>query len=317
MNEITGIHHVTAITGDPQENLEFYTSVMGMRLVKRSVNQDMPDTYHLFYADADGNPGTDLTFFPWANSPRVQPGIGLAMEVSLAIPAASAPYWRQRLAELHVAIDGEEHRRGARTLLLHDPFGQPVALVETGDDRDFAAWSGSPVPAECQVRGLHSVRLWERDLALTHNLLVNVMGFHAMGEEGGWHRYGVGDGGSGKHLDIREMPTTERGRWGIGGIHHVAWRVADEATQLVVRDRIQNAHRRPTEVIDRFWFHSVYFLEPGGVLFEIATDGPGFAVDESPETLGEQLVLPPWLESRRAEIEAELPPLSMDTFRHS
>jgi glyoxalase family protein len=310
MNEITGIHHVTAITGDAQKNLDFYTRVMGMRLVKKSVNQDMPDTYHLFYADADGNPGTDLTFFPWAKSPLVQPGIGLAMEVSLAIPTGSADYWRQRLAEHGVDVDAEEDRRGDRALVLRDPFGQPVALVETSDRRDFTAWAESSVPAEHQVRGLHAVRLWERNLALTESLLVNVLGFHAMGDDNGWHRYGVGDGGSGKHLDIRELPTAERGRWGVGGIHHVAWRVADEDAQLVVRERIQSAHRRPTEVIDRFWFHSVYFLEPGGVLFEIATDGPGFAIDESPETLGEHLVLPPWLESRRAEIEEELPVLT-------
>jgi glyoxalase family protein len=309
MNEITGIHHVTAITGNAQANLDFYTSVLGMRLVKKSVNQDVPDTYHLFFADAAGNPGTDLTFFPWSDSPPVQPGIGLSMEVSLAIPAGSSIYWRQRLAEHDTAIDAEEDRRGEHTIRLRDPFGQPLALVETSDAREFTAWYRSPVPAEHQIRGLHAVRLWERDLALTESFLVNVLGFHTMGEQGGWHRYGVGSGGSGKHLDIRELPDEARGRWGVGGIHHVAWRVDDEAAQLAVRGRVMNAHRRPTEVIDRFWFHSVYFLEPGGVLFEVATDGPGFAIDESQETLGEHLVLPPWLEARRVEIESELEPL--------
>ncbi len=310
MNEITGIHHVTAITGDAQANLDFYTRVLGMRLVKKSVNQDSPDTYHLFYADADGSPGTDLTFFPWADAALVQPGIGLSVEVSLAIPSGSIGYWRDRLAQHDITIESEEARRGEHALLLRDPFGQSLALVATSDAREFTAWDRSPVPTEHQMRGLHAVRLWERDLAPTANFLVNVLGFRSVGDDNGWHRYEVGDGGSGKHLDIRELPNTERGHWGVGGIHHVAWRVKDEAAQLVVRERVQNAHRRPTEVIDRFWFHSVYFLEPGGVLFEVATDGPGFAIDESIESLGEHLVLPPWLEAQRATIEAELPQLS-------
>jgi glyoxalase family protein len=311
MNEISGIHHVTAITGDAQVNLDFYTQVLGMRLVKKTVNQDVPDTYHLFYADADGNPGTDLTFFPWTDSPPVQTGIGLAMEVSLAIPAASATYWRDRLGDFGVAIEAERVRHSEQALVIRDPFGQPIALVATNDARAFTAWDRSPVPAEHQIRGLHSVRLWERDLALTENFLTDVLGFRALGAEDGWHRYGVSDGGSGKHLDIREIPNGARGRWGMGGIHHVAWRVADDAAQLAVRARVATAHRRPTEVIDRFWFHSVYFLEPGGVLFEVATDGPGFAIDESAESLGEKLVLPPWLEPERAKIESELPPLSL------
>ena len=317
MTEITGIHHVTAITGDPQGNLDFYTQVLGMRLVKKTVNQDVPDTYHLFYADADGSPGTDLTFFPWPESAAVQEGIGLAMEVSLAIPASSIDFWRGRLATFRIPLDGEETRRGEHALVLRDPFGQRIALLGTDDARDFAAWAKSAVPTQHQVRGLHSVRLWERELDLTSNFLLNVLGFRSLGEEDGWHRYGVGDGGSGKHLDIRQLPIGARGRWGVGGIHHVAWRVKDEAAQLVVRERVANAHRRPTEVIDRFWFHSVYFLEPGGVLFEVATDGPGFAIDERADALGERLVLPPWLEPERATIEAELPSLAPPGLRGS
>jgi glyoxalase family protein len=311
MADITGIHHVTAITGDAQTNLDFYTEVLGMRLVKKTVNQDVPDTYHLFYADASGHPGTDLTFFPWPDSPMLQAGVGLAMEVALAVPLQSLAFWSERLAQRGVRTGGIERRRHEQALLLYDPFGFEIALVATGDSREFTTWDNSSVPAEHQILGLHSVRLWERDLALTQRFLVDVLGFSPMGEENGWHRYGVQGGGSGKHLDIRELPVEQRGRWGIGGIHHVAWRVPDDATELAVRKRIALAHRRPTEVIDRFWFRSVYFLEPGGVLFEIATDGPGFTADESLATLGERLVLPPWLEPRREEIEAQLPPLTV------
>ena len=207
-------------------------------------------------------------------------------------------------------LGGIETRRGDRALMFEDPHGQRLALVETRDRRDFTPWDKSPVPADLQIVGLHAVRLWERDLALTANFLTSVLEFENYGESDGWHRFGVAGGGSGKHLEIRELPQGTRGAWGVGTMHHVAWRVADESVELRVRERIAQAHRRPTEVIDRFWFKSVYFLEPGGVLFEIATDGPGFAADEEPAHLGEQLVLPPWLEPQRREIEAVLPKLA-------
>jgi glyoxalase family protein len=280
-----------------------------MRMVKRSVNQDSPDTYHLFYADADGHPGTDLTFFPWPRMPAVKPGHGLSSEVSLAVPAGSLDYWAKRLEESGVFVHAEETRHGERALPFTDPHGLAVALVETGDAREFTPWERSPVPAERQVRGLHAVRLRERELGATAAFLTTVLGFQSLGEEGGWHRYGVRAGGSGAHLDVRETPNEPRGAWGVGAIHHVAWRVRDDEAELAVRQRIASARRRPTEVIDRFWFKSVYFLEPGGVLFEIATDGPGFTADEDPDALGEKLVLPPWLEPMRAEIEGALPPL--------
>jgi glyoxalase family protein len=310
MSDITGIHHITAICGDPQENLDFYTGVLGMRLVKKSVNQDAPDTYHLFYADADGNPGTDLTFFPFRHSPPGRLGVGLGVEIALAIPSGSYDYWLDRLNQHGAQMTGEEVRRGERAIVLVDPHGQRLALVETRDERTYRPWEKSPVPPERQILGLHAVRAWERESATTAGFLMSVLGFSDFGDDGGWHRYGVGSGGSGKHIEIREMPNEARGTWGVGTMHHVAWRVADDAVELRVRERVAAAHRRPTEVIDRFWFKSVYFLEPGGVLFELATDGPGFTADEALEHLGEQLVLPPWLEANRAEIEASLPPLA-------
>ncbi|MEO7083701.1 MAG: ring-cleaving dioxygenase [Gemmatimonadaceae bacterium] len=309
MSEISGIHHITAICGNAQENLDFYVGVLGMRLVKKSVNQDEPGTYHLFYADADGNPGTDITFFPFRNSPPGQLGTGLGVEIALAIPAGSLEYWKERLAAKSANVTGTDTRRGDRALTLIDPHGQRLALVETSDKRLFRAWDASEVPADRQIVGLHAVRAWERELAVTADFLTGTLGFQNYGEEDGWHRFGVDGGGSGKHIEIKVRPEVPRGGWGIGTMHHVAWRVADDETELAVRARIADAHRRPTEVIDRFWFKSVYFLEPGGVLFELATDGPGFTADEELEHLGETLVLPPWLESDRAAIEAMLPPL--------
>ena len=306
---ISGIHHITCIAGDAQENLDFYAGVLGMRLVKKSVNQDSPDTYHLFFADGDAHPGTDLTFFPWPGMPKGRAGTGLAGEIALAEPVGSLDYWKERLVRYGAKPDRIEARNGGNAMPFADPHGLSLALVETNDPRDFTPWEKSAVPANRQILGLHAVRLLERDLRSTSSFLTETLGFDQMGEEDGWHRFGLGQGGSGCHLEIRELPNVARGQWGVGSMHHVAWRVADEATELKMRERVARAHRRPTEVIDRFWFKSVYFLEPGGVLFELATDGPGFAVDEEQETLGERLVLPPWLESNRAEIEAALPKL--------
>jgi glyoxalase family protein len=309
MSQVTGIHHVTCISGDAQENLDFYSGAMGMRLVKRSVNQDSPETYHLFYADGEGHPGADLTFFPWPRMPRGTPGIGLCMEVSLAVPAGTLGFWEQRLAKTGAAVRSVETRFGERVLPFTDPHGLEVALTETSDPREFSPWDASPVSADRQIRGLHAVRLWERDVDATGDFLVQTLGFRAAGLESGWHRYAVGSGGSGAHLDVKALPDQKRGQWGVGSVHHVAWRVPDDKTELEVRERVARAGRRPTEVIDRFWFRSVYFLEPGGVLFELATDGPGFTADEDMASLGEKLVLPPWLEPARAEIEAALPGL--------
>jgi len=310
MSEISGIHHITAISGDAQQNLEFYTQVLGMRLVKRSVNQDDPGTYHLFYADADGHPGTDLTFFPFRHSPNGRLGVGLGVEIDLAIPPGSHDYWRDRLTEHGVKITATEMRRGERAIVFEDPHAQHLALVETSDEREFTPWDQSSVASDRQIVGLHTVRLWERDLKPTGDFVREVLGFEHDGEEGGWHRFSVSGGGSGKFFEVCEMANVTRGSWGVGTMHHVAWRVHDEEVELRVRERVAKANRRPTEVIDRFWFKSVYFLEPGGVLFELATDGPGFATDESPAHLGERLVLPPWLEPHRQEIEAGLPPLT-------
>lgn len=308
-----GLHHITCISGPAHENVDFYAGVLGMRLVKRSVNQDDPGTYHLFYADGEGHAGTDLTFFPWAHHAPPRKGIGMGVEVALAVPSGSLDYWGERLTRHGARVGEIETRFGQRALPLADPHGLEVALVELAgadmESRPFAPWAQSPVPADRQVRGLHGARLWERELPPTTGFLTGVLGFTHQGTEDGWHRYVVGEGGAGRYVEIRELPDVRRGHWGVGSIHHLAWRVDDEAHQRAVRDRVEAAGRRPTPVIDRFWFKSVYFLEPGGTLFELATDGPGFAVDEEPARLGESLVLPPWLEAQRAAIQSALPPL--------
>lgn len=310
MTRVTGLHHVTAIAGDPQENLDFYSGILGMRLVKKTVNQDVPGTYHLFYADAEGHPGTDLTFFPWPDMGPMRPGHGLASEVSLAVPSESLPFWEERLRRYGVAVERPQERFGEPTLSFRDAHGMPVALVASrpSPTRSFTPWDASPVPAEQQVRGLHAARLRERDLAATASFLTERLGFREQATEDGWHRFAVGDGDSGAYLDVAAAVGERRGAWGIGAIHHVALRATDDAHQLEIRRQVAEvAH--PTPVIDRFWFHSVYFKEPGGVLLEVATDGPGFTFDEDASTLGERLVLPPWLEADRDKIERGLPPL--------
>jgi glyoxalase family protein len=312
---VHGIHHVTCIAGNAQENLDFYVALLGMRLVKRSVNQDDPGTYHLFYADRVGNPGTDFTFFPWANMEPGRLGIGLTVETSFAVAPGSLGYWQDRFAQHGVAYDRPNSRFGETTLSFKDPHGLQLALVETSDEREFVPWESSPVSPEHQLKGMHAVRLWERQLGPTETVLTQLMGFTHLGSEDGWHRYGVEGGSSGKLIEIRELPDERRGQWGTGSVHHVAWRVNDSEEQMRLREALLKAGLRPTHQIDRFWFQSVYYKEPGGVLFELATDGPGFHRDEDMDHLGEQLILPPWLEAQRGEIEAALPSLEMPANR--
>lgn len=313
MRSVNGLHHITAIAGPAQENVDFYAGVLGMRLVKKSVNQDDPGTYHLFYADAEGRPGSDLTFFPWTQMAPPRSGHGLAVEVSLEVPAGSLEFWGSRLKQYAVRLDPVETRFGTRALPLVDPHGLRLALVESaaGAARPFTPFDASPVDGSKQILGLHSARLWEHDEARTASFLAVALGFTRIGEDAGWTRYGFPDAAGA--VDIREARTAGQGAWGVGCVHHLAWRVDDEAHQMTVRAQVESAGAGATPVIDRFWFRSVYFREPGAVLFELATDGPGFAADEAPAHLGETLVLPPWLESSRDRIEAVLPKLVVPT----
>jgi glyoxalase family protein len=308
MRLVNGLHHITAISGKAQENVDFYAGVMGMRLVKKSVNQDDPGTYHLFYADAEGHPGTDLTFFPWDQMAPPVLGYGLAVEVALEVPEGSLGFWGARLEKYGATFSPIESRFGKQVLPLVDPHGLRVALVADENRRSFEPWTGSTVPVERQVRGLHGARLWERDAPATASFIESTMGFEKLAEEEGWSRYGVRN--TAGVIDLRETPSERRGRWGIGAVHHLAWRVDDDRHQLTVREQVEQGGAYATPVIDRFWFKSVYFKEPGGVLLELATDGPGFAVDEDPAHFGEALVLPPFLQPHREKIEAALPPIA-------
>ncbi len=307
----SGIHHVTAIAGEPQRNLEFYAGTLGVRLVKRTVNFDDPTTYHLYFGDGTGRPGSILTFFPWSGARAGRHGYGQVGVTSLAIPTASLGFWIQRLISKGIEYTGPVQRFGEAGIAFNDPDGLTLELI--GSDRADAlpAWEGGPVPAEHGIRGVHAVNLWEEGHAPTADFLTGTMGFREAGEEGNVRRYATSDGGPGTLVDVRDATGFWRGTMGAGAVHHVAWRAADDDAQLAMRAELITAGASATPVIDRRYFHSVYFHEPGGVLFEIATDGPGFSTDEAPSELGQSLKLPPWIEPRRASIEEALPPLHL------
>ena len=309
MRRVNGLHHITAIAGPAQENLDFYAGVLGMRLVKKSVNQDDPGTYHLFYADAEGRPGTDLTFFPWAQMAPPRLGHGLAVEVGLEVPPDSLSYWGSRLEHVrrpHRAPSSRDSGRACSRSSIRTACGSRSSSRRP--TRRVRSRRGSGAPSPPSVRFADSTPDGSGSAtSLTETFLTGVLGFTRIGSENGWTRYGFGDAAGA--VDIREARDVQRGAWGVGSVHHLAWRVDDEEHQLAVRTQLEAAGTGATPVIDRFWFKSVYFREPGGVLFELATEGPGFAADEDPAHLGETLVLPPWLEPTRPQIEALLPPL--------
>jgi glyoxalase family protein len=304
--ETTGIHHVTAIAGEPQRNVDFYVGLLGLRMVKKTVNFDEPGTYHLYYGDGAGTPGSILTFFPWPGTPRGRIGAGQLAVTSFSIPATSLGYWTERLVEAGVRFEKPEDRFGETVLRFPDLDGLRLELVAAGKD-DREGWAGGPVPAEQAVRGLHHVTLVVANPSRTTKLMTEALGFRQTGETEGRTRYEAGEGGPGNTVDVADGMGFPRGTMGVGTVHHVAFRVRDEETQLELREEVAALGYNVTAVLDRNYFRSIYFREPGGVLFEIATDPPGFAVDEEPEHLGETLKLPPWLEPQRDRLEEALP----------
>jgi glyoxalase family protein len=297
--KLEGIHHVTCITADARRNVEFYAGLLGLRLVKKTVNQDEPSVYHLFYADEQGSPGSDLTFFEFPQAARGRAGDGMVHRICFRVASSEAlDFWERRLGDagLETARDGERLRFANYEDLDHE-----LAVVETSDEPLVA--NHPEVPAEFALQGFDGVRAYSSDPELSRRLLEEALAFEPRGD--GWEAQGERRGS----WYAYDEPPADRGIQGAGSVHHVAW-ASHDSEHETWRERVIAAGAHPTPVIDRFWFKSIYFREPSGVLFELATHSPGFAVDEDPDHLGESLVLPPWLESRREQIEAVLTPIS-------
>jgi glyoxalase family protein len=302
-----GLHHLTAIATDPQQNIDFYTGLLGLRLVKKTVNFDDPSAYHLYYGDESGTPGSIVTFFYWPGAPRGRVGSGQTTAITFSAPISSLGYWSDRLQKHDVTAE-RRTRFGEDVLAFADPDGVPVEIVGVdGDNR--AAWTGAGIPAEMALRGMHTAELTVRNAVPTEQLLTEVMGYRLVRRDGTRARFEAGPGGSGRLVDVIVDAKSPRGTGGAGTIHHIAYRVADDNEQLQMQERIAGAGYQVSDVRDRDYFHSIYYREHGGILFEIATDVPGFAVDEPRESLGTALKLPRQIERFRTQIEEALPPL--------
>ncbi|HEX5324092.1 MAG TPA: ring-cleaving dioxygenase [Capsulimonadaceae bacterium] len=315
--ELTGLHHVTAVTGNAPANLDFYTRVLGLRLVKKTVNQDDVSAYHLFYGDEAGHPGTEVTFFDWPRTGPTVPGLGAISTISLRVPSRDAlAWWQERLATAGAKQSAILEYGDRSVLEFTDPEGQRLQLIDDHAGKPGMPWQKSPVPAEQAIRGLGAVTLTVRNMAPTAAVLTEILMMRQTGEyERDGHRivvYEMGPGGLGAEVHVEERPELSPVYVGAGGVHHVAFRTTDNAQQIRWLQRIREARLPVSQVIDRYYFQSIYFREPNGVLFEIATDGPGFAADEDMNHLGERLALPPFLEPRRQEIEAGLRPLDQN-----
>jgi glyoxalase family protein len=308
-NAIAGFHHLTAIVGDPQQNIDFYARILGQRLVKQTVNFDDPGTYHLYYGDEAGTPGTIMTFFPWPGAPKGRRGTGQVVDISFSIPAGALDYWVERLTSYGIAITGPATRFNEQVISFLDPHGLSLELVAHAEAQPHDAWKQGPVPEEYAIRGFYSVTLAETNQERTAKMLTDVLGFRPLQQDGNRFRYETGAGGPGTRVDVLSLPDQPRGRIAVGTVHHVAWRTEDDEQQLKWRQHLLTHGSDVTAVKDRQYFHSIYFHEPGGVLFEIATTPPGFAIDESVDGLGTHLKLPPWLEQHRSEIEKVLLPI--------
>lgn len=307
--QVTGLHHITAIASDPRQNLDFYTRILGLRFVKKSVNQDDPGTYHLYYGDYAASPGTILTFFPWAGLPRGRSGTGQAWATAFSVPAGALSFWVERFTKLGVPQQPVEQRFTDEVLPFTDPDGLRLELVATNEADPRLAAPSKDVPARFALRGFHSSTLALTESTATAQVLTHGMGYNLTSQMGHRARYSPGTGGPGTYVDLLTDPALPRGLNGAGTVHHVAFRVADDAQEVAAREILRNSGLSVSPVIDRAYFKSIYYREPGGVLFEIATDGPGFAIDEPLDRLGTKLGLPPHLEPHRAGIEAALPKL--------
>ncbi len=308
MDKISGIHHVTAIASDPQRNIDFYMGFLGLRLVKLTVNFDDPETYHLYYGDGVGRPGTIMTFFPWPRGDRGKQGTGQLTLTSFSIPEGSVNFWASRLKRKRISFEGPDKRNdNEQVFSFSDPDGIWLELVAHPRAKDRSGWEDGPVPHEHAIRGFHHVTLTEEGYEGTAAMLTEVLGFRLLRKDENRFTYEVGSGGAGAMVDILCRPASPPGLVSVGTVHHAAWRTPSEELQKEWRDTLAKSGANVTPVMDRRYFHSIYFREPGHVLFEIATDPPGFTIDEKEEDLGKSLKLPPWLEPLRTHLEHTLP----------
>lgn len=309
---ISGLHHVTAIASDPQRNLDFYAGTLGLRLVKRTINFDDPGSYHFYFGDAVGTPGTILTFFPWPNARHGVRGTGEVTTTAYSVPVDSIPYWADRLQGLGLKVERPASRFGEEVLRFSDPDGMAVELIGSATSAHIQTWTDGPVPVEHALRGFHSVSATLDDTADTARLLTEVFGYRLAGESGNRLRFTAqGEPTLGQSMDLVQVDGANPGRLGAGSVHHIAFRATDDDAQQAWREKISHQGFGVSPIMDRSYFHSIYFREPGGVLFEIATDGPGFATDESVADLGRNLRLPSWMESSRSRIEEILPKITL------
>ena len=309
--ELPGLHHITAIAGDPQRNLDFYTGVLGLRLVKITINYDDPGSYHLYYGDEAGSPGSILTFFAWLGGRRTAQGTGQATVTSFSVPEGSLGYWQERFEQNGIRSEKPVVRWNEESLIFFDPDGLQLELVAHHGAEEREAWQNGGIPLQYATRGFYSVTLALRDSTRTTKLLTETMGFQLLREEGKRARLVAGENGTARTVDILTLPDVPQGGGGVGSVHHVAWRTPTDEDQDAWQNLLLAQRYQVSPVMDRQYFHSIYFREPGGVLFEIATDLPGFTADEPIETLGTTLRLPEWLEPHREKIQSGLQPLTL------
>ena len=309
--KLHGIHHITAIATDPQRNLDFYTQVLGLRLVKRTVNFDDPGSYHFYFGDGAGTPGTIITFFPWPGMRRGSRGTSQVVAISFAIPYSAMGYWKSRLQDAHILAEETAPRHGDLVLRLTDPDGLMLELITSHHLQDVSLDFRNEVPHEFAIRGFHAPTLEVQNLKLTEELLTDVFGFEIIAEEKNRRRFSLDQKSPSRQLDVVEQPDGALGNIAAGTVHHIAFRAANDNEQRQWREKLTDLGFAVTPVIDRQYFHSIYFREPARILFEIATDAPGFMIDEPLDQLGEQLKLPPQFESQHAAIERALPPISL------
>ncbi|KAA9325661.1 ring-cleaving dioxygenase [Adhaeribacter soli] len=308
-NTILGLHHITALAGKARQNLEFYTRVLGLRLLKKTVNFDDPGTYHLYYGDERGSAGTIMTFFPYEGARQGRPGTGMATDIAYAVPEGSFGFWEDRFAKHQVRYSKPTEKFERQVLAFQDPDGLKLELVETGGQDTRKGWETADVQTKVALKGFQGVTLTVKEKGPTALVLTDIFGYKLREQKGNQHRYATDAVASANIIDLVELPNQDRGLGGAGTNHHIAFRVKNEEVLMEFHDKIARLGFNITHKIDRNYFYSLYFREPGGILFEIATDNPGFGIDEPWDKLGSGLLLPPQYEPRRAEIEAVLPKL--------